>query len=114
MFPGAPPSAEPRWAALLDLLTADGACTPGQRAGLLAWPGVNDPGNSATPWPGDLMLASLLQPPDRFSAIVRQLSHVKVSYQPGRPLEAKAYLGWAHTWLLPDGGSAQQAKGRPG
>jgi squalene cyclase len=29
------------------------------------------------------------------------LSHVKVVYEPGRPIEAKAYFGLVHTWLRP-------------
>ncbi len=32
------------------------------------------------------------------SVVTRGLNHVKLVYQPGRPLEAKAYWGFAQRW----------------
>jgi hypothetical protein len=44
-------------------------------------------------------VARALLEPDRLSAIARRLNHVKVTFQPGRPVEAKAYLGVGHLWV---------------
>jgi hypothetical protein len=32
--------------------------------------------------------------------MARVLHHLKVAYRPGEPLEAKAYLGGTHHWLV--------------
>ena len=54
------------------------------------------PGDGPAPWPGFLLAASLLEPPDKFSMIARTLSHVKISLKPQGPPEAKAYLQFRH------------------
>ena len=38
------------------------------------------------------------QGPDTLSLFMRYLNHVKVVFQPGAPLEAKAYPGLKHLW----------------
>ena len=93
------PPAEPRWATFLDELVAQGMCTVRKRDALLAWPGVTGPSDDDGPWPAELIRAELLQPQDRFSVLVRQLGHVKVTCEPGRTPEAKAYFGFFHDWL---------------
>jgi hypothetical protein len=63
--------------ALLDALVERGLCDPAKRAGLERWPGV-----SLARLPHELWR----------SLVLRRLNHVKVVYEEGRPLEAKAYL----------------------
>jgi hypothetical protein len=87
-----------RWVGLLDACVALGVCTDSQRAGLLSWPGLIDPASAAQPWPRHLMLQSLAAPADQFIFIRRRISHIKLVYQPGRPLEAKGYLGFETVW----------------
>jgi hypothetical protein len=98
---GNQPEDEPRWAALLDVFVAHELCTSAKRDALLDWPGVTVPTSEPVPWPGHLIVASLSRPPDQFSAFVRRLLHVKIVYQPGQPLEAKAYLFFEHRWRQP-------------
>jgi hypothetical protein len=93
------PPAEPRWATFLDELVAQRMCTGTKRDALLAWPGLTGPSEDDGPWPAELIRAGLLRPPDHFSVLVRQLGHVKVTWEPGRTLEAKAYFGFFHEWL---------------
>lgn len=88
--------------ALLGHLIEIGLCSPEKRDGLLAWPGHTDPASSQAPWPAHLIAESLLQPPETLSLIERRLSHIKVIYQPGQPLEAKGYLWFSHRWLQPE------------
>ncbi len=72
---------EPGWTAFLDHLVAQGMCTAAKRDALLAWPGTQH--TSQFIWP---------------SVFIRGLNHIKLVYQPGRPLEAKAYWGFAQRW----------------
>ena len=96
-----PPSVEPEWRALLDALVREGACTEAKRDALLEWEGISGPPQAAAPWPGEL-IAQALEEPERFSVIARRLNHIKAIYQPDRPLEAKAYLGFGHLWGTPE------------
>lgn len=73
------PWLDPRWTALLDHLVAAGLCTPQKHDTLLAWPGRT--------------YARFLWT----STFLRGLNHVKLVYQPGSPLSAKAYFGFAQT-----------------
>jgi hypothetical protein len=95
------PDHNPRWAAFLDRLVADGLCASDKREALLAWPGQLDPASSTALWPAGLIIESLLQPSDHFNFLSRQFNHVKVTYQPQHPLEAKAYLGFVRAWWSP-------------
>lgn len=90
------PHATEGWAGFLGLLAGQGLCAPEKRAALLDWPGYTKPGDGPAPWPGFLLAASLLEPPDKFSMIARTLSHVKISLKPQGPPEAKAYLQFRH------------------
>lgn len=78
------PSREPRWSGLLDRLVDRGLCTPGKRAAVLSWTGYDTFWSAAQSWP--VATAGV----DGFC--VRSLSHLKVVCDPGRDLEAKAYL----------------------
>jgi hypothetical protein len=68
---------------LLDDLVACGACAPAKRDAILAWPGC-----------GMTVLPHELWP----SLVLRRISHVKIVYDSGRPIEAKAYCCFAHAW----------------
>ncbi len=94
------PAREPRWKAFLDSLVREGLCTTRKRDALLAYPGHVEEG-AAAPWPGALSRVSALLGPCHVSAFARTLHHVKVVYEPGRPLEAKAYLAVNHLWRAP-------------
>jgi hypothetical protein len=106
------PRFEPRWAALLDDLVDREVCAPGKRDALLAWHEVIAPPNSAAPWPDPLIVAALQSPADAFGAIDCRVSHVKVIYEPGRPLRAKGYLSFTHGWLAPDATSESPSRAR--
>lgn len=69
------PAADPRWATLFDALEAAGACTPERRAQLTAWPSYGEQ-------------------PRGLVQVDRELL-IKVVYERGRPLRAKAYLPFA-------------------
>lgn len=62
---------ERHWEELLDFLVEKGIVTPKKRDDLLNFPGVDE----------------------GYSNIVRYITHVKIVYEPGKPLKAKAYLG---------------------
>lgn len=93
------PAQEPRWQNLLDALVEQGLCVPAKRAALLAWPGFERADASPDLWPRNLLLASRLFG-GRFSSVIsRSLHHLKISYEPGRSLEAKAYVGIGVHWF---------------
>jgi hypothetical protein len=72
------PGQEPRWRRLLDYLVDSGVCTDSKREGLLSFPGSS--------------VENFIYQ----RVFFRGLHHIKLVYQPGRPLEAKAYLGGRH------------------
>jgi hypothetical protein len=96
--------AGPEWssgrAAFLDYLVAEGLCVPAKRAALVAWEGwAHEPDGDAASPEQLAPLSGLVGLPAR-GVFVPELSHVKVSYQPDRPLEAKAYLAVHLRWKL--------------
>ena len=92
------PKTEPRWGVFLDSLVRDGLCTADKRDALLAYPGYVDENTEGIPWPRVLRRASHLLGGRSLSTFIRSLHHVKVVYQPGEGLEAKAYLAVIHHW----------------
>ncbi len=90
----------PCWEALLGALVARGWCTAAKRDALLAWPGLVTP-SAGGHWPAGLARDALLRPADHFTAIARVISHVKLVLTPGRPVQAKGYIGFEHRWLRP-------------
>ena len=92
------PGTEPRWEVLLDHLVANNLCTSEKRKALLAYPGYADERTANVPWPEAPLRASRLLGGRSFSTFVRSLHHVKISYQPDEPPEAKAYLAANHYW----------------
>jgi hypothetical protein len=95
------PKTEPRWLALLDHLVANGLCIPEKRDALLAYPGYADENTSTVSWPEAPRKASRLLGGRSLSTLIRTLHHVKISYQPDQPPEAKAYLAANHHWHTP-------------
>lgn len=98
---GVGPDRRPDWSFFLDNLVESGLCLPDKRDALLAWEGIADPTTSSIPWPPDIIYQSLLKP-DLLSIIERDISHIKIVYQPGKLLAAKAYLRFGHRWLKPE------------
>ncbi len=92
------PRREPRWAVLLDGLVAGGLCTPGKRAGMLAYAGYDTSAASGLPFPPSLAAAAAARGPGVISMWVRKLFHVKLVSRPDRALEAKGYLSVTHHW----------------
>ncbi len=69
-----------RWAPVLDGLVAAGRCLPEKRGALERWMGYARTQEEAV------------------CLISREINHVKLVHQRGRPLEAKAYLAFLRTW----------------
>ena len=95
------PKREPRWGSFLDSLVLGGLCTHAKRDALLAYPGYVDENAEGIPWPAALRRVSHLLGGRSLSTFVRSLHHVKIVYQPGEGLEAKAYLAVNHHWHTP-------------
>jgi hypothetical protein len=95
------PRTEPRWGILLDSLVRDGFCTVDKRDALLAYSGYVNENAEGLPWPAALRRASQLLGGRSLSTFIRSLSWVKIVYQPGEGLEAKAYLAVKHHWHTP-------------
>lgn len=86
---------------LLQTIVAEGWCTSQKREAFLAYPGLMQPQAGSREWP-----EALVSPPDPLmvkstSVIQRDLSHIKLVYEPEDRIEAKLYLGAYHFWLTP-------------
>jgi len=93
------PKRDSRWAALFSKLVGDGLCDPDKVAPLLAWPGVHRPSTEPELWPGDIIFENQLFAPYAESALVRKISHLKIQWENGVPLNAKAYLLFRYLWF---------------
>lgn len=92
------PPSQLRQRAFLEHLVDTHLCTPAKRQGLLEWPrGFHERAN-ADGWPHDLRQRSAALGGTTLSAFVRWLYHVKLVYEPGHPLHAKAYLAVRQFW----------------
>ncbi len=81
------------WNEFFNHLVEKGMCLPNMKSALLDFPGVTqeDPSNEFN---FESYLPSVKLTDNAFSkAIVRYISHVKISYKPGSPIKAKAYTG---------------------
>jgi hypothetical protein len=67
------------------------------------WPGYSLSEDHQELWPEQYANSSAFLGNNIRSAIVRLLHHIKIVYQPGRQLEAKAYLWFGHRWLTSQG-----------
>ncbi|NJN68432.1 MAG: hypothetical protein HC884_17815 [Chloroflexaceae bacterium] len=95
------PEYEPRWYPFLAYLVEKSLCTSDKRDALLRYSGFAHEQSDPDRWPAALRKASKLMGSQFLSIITRGLNHVKIVYQSGRPLEAKAYLYVNHFWLSP-------------
>ena len=93
------PQSNPRWQLFLDYLVETGLCTPGKLKALLAWPGFSQKADRPDLWPESLTGADLLLGYKGLSVFKRNITHIKIVYRVGSPLEAKAYLAFEHCWL---------------
>ncbi|GAB3158664.1 hypothetical protein [Amycolatopsis sp. NPDC004378] len=91
-----------RWRPFLDRLVEDGLCARHKRDPLLACIGFDHERVDEESWPAGLRAASDRHGPNVLSVLVRKLVHIKVVFEPGRPVEAKAYLELTHDWLTFD------------
>ncbi|KAM3102287.1 hypothetical protein ACKFKF_04355 [Phormidesmis sp. 146-12] len=93
------PKHEPRWQLLLNYLMEIGLCTSAKQHALLGWSGYSQKASQPELWPNNLHWGDLLLGARAFSIFTRKISHVKIVYQPGAFLEAKAYLEFCHNWF---------------
>ncbi len=93
------PYYEPRWQLLLDYLIEEKLCTLAKKDSLLSWPGFSQKSSVPDLWPSNISFGDRLLGSRAVSIFSRWLSHIKVVYQPGNPLQAKAYLAFAHDWF---------------
>lgn len=78
----------------LDALARLGLCTPAQKVILLAH-GLQDGERQPTKWHEEVSYGSL-----RYHMLA-QVNHIKVIFEPGRPVEAKLYTVMKWKWLNP-------------
>lgn len=88
-----------RWQLFLDYLVERGLCTPGKQKSLLAWPGLSTQADQPELWPSNLTWGDRFLGSKALSIFWRTIHEVKIVYQPGHPLSAKAYLAFGHEWL---------------
>lgn len=93
-YPGPLDADLPAWQDALDALVASGLCSEPKRDALLRWPGHVEPTDTTEDWPASLLVASLLNRPDRFMVLARRLTFLKLVCQPDQAPTAKAYFGF--------------------
>jgi hypothetical protein len=93
------PEHEPRWELFLERLVEMGLCTPAKKNALLAWSGLSQKADDPQLWPKNLTLGDRLLGSRASSIFLRTINHIKIVYQPGIPLEAKAYVMFGHHWF---------------
>lgn len=93
------PQYRPQLQLFLDYLVAQELCTPSKRDALLAWNGFSQHSFAPELWPRNISWGDRFLGSRAISLFSRWINHIKVVYQPGKPLEAKAYLGFAHGWF---------------
>lgn len=84
---------ENRWASFFDYLIQKGVCCPEKKTEALKFLGVNTE-EPLQPFDSSSYTVAVRLPSKvPVNALVRYMSHVKLVYKPGQPLEAKAYPG---------------------
>lgn len=91
-----------RTKALMDELADRQLCLPDKRDDILRYHGWADQRTNIEGWPVHLFAESALTRREEISVFWRKLHHVKLVLQPGREMEAKAYLLVCHNWLRPE------------
>ena len=92
------PACEPRWPLFLAYLVETGLCCPAKRDGLLAYPGWAQPDSHQAGWPDHLTPSPLLAGCYQ-TGFIKGVHHLKITYQPEQPWQAKAYLYVGQMWL---------------
>ena len=82
---------ETRWSNLLNYLVKKGLCLPEKRDALLVYSGMADTEHFSGGVMKPLSSASNHLEELLSSALIRYISHIKIVYEKGHPLEAKAY-----------------------
>jgi hypothetical protein len=83
---------DPRSSLFLRHLVERGLCLPEKRDAVLAWPGYTPCVTDPPQWPEHMTQGGVFSSLTGYRILARRLSHIKLSYQADRPLEAKAYL----------------------
>jgi len=99
-----------RMVALVRQLTSSALCTPEKADGLLAWNGITHERLHPNLWPRSLVAARVIRGGGQHSTFCRWLHHVKLVYEPGESLAAKAYLAVSHAFLADS--NIREAQGR--
>ncbi|MEM9214879.1 MAG: hypothetical protein AAGD25_11090 [Cyanobacteria bacterium P01_F01_bin.150] len=86
------------WQKVLSRLVMLGFCRPDRAKALLEYPGYVRAQDSVN-FPPLLKDWSAQLAPYRECLLVKRLAYLKFTYEPGHPLQAKAYLGLSPTWL---------------
>jgi len=88
-----------KWPVFLAHLARTGLATAEQAQALLSWRGYCRQGNYPGTWPERLARAADVLGSYHESVYERTLHHVKISFAPGLPSRAKAYLSAKHLWV---------------
>jgi len=78
-----------------------GLATAGKASQLNLWRGMAHRRVSPAEWPRELASIAAFLEGRVDSSFIRWPHHVKVLWQPGAPLQAKAYLACMHIWVSP-------------
>ncbi|MGB1289354.1 MAG: hypothetical protein ACPG7F_22650, partial [Aggregatilineales bacterium] len=98
-MPRANPGHHDKWDDFFTYLMDNGMCLPEKRTALHQFPGILNEQDNRADYPKSLLAASGVMGRRYHSFIAHGIYHIKIVYQPGRALEAKAYLWVEHTWL---------------
>lgn len=92
------PDTEPKWKDFLQFLTVKKLCTREKEEAMLTYPGyIMEPSDSSF-WPENLLKVSSFVGKTRKSIFIKKLSHFKVVFDRGVPVQAKAYLAVRQMW----------------
>jgi hypothetical protein len=101
----------PKWTEFLNTLVDKNVCLAEKRDALLEWFGYTHARANPAVWPENLRRLAATRGPNALGVFVRTLNHIKLSYQPDRPIEAKAYLSLLQSWLKYDQAAQRYALG---
>ncbi|WP_462267597.1 prenyltransferase/squalene oxidase repeat-containing protein [Mucilaginibacter sp.] len=94
-FWNAQPPKETYWQHFITELINRGLCEPAKAEAILNWDEDIFPDKESR-WPEHLWLESLYAPEHEFIYLKKKISHLKLSYHPGKQAEVKAYLGYGN------------------
>jgi len=84
---------ETKWEKFLNFLERNDLCTTEKKEALLNFVGVEFNHSSAIFNPNEYQPSVMIHKNSKSTALVRYLSHIKIVYDPNKPLVAKAYPG---------------------